>query len=307
MNLSVSSRHQVCSSPFITDEWIKTLLLPDPQSNYSPMDFRKIASSTFQLLGSLCNLTEEYLTDELSDLMSKSFINSHVVSRLQLNEQIESTITQFKLNTLSSFLITLQLIRAMISNNTVMSVLETNWHWTAPSLKYTLRNILHTKPIVYNGSCNCGLSSECVEESSMMPGLMVGCYPLESLLKSNLQCLYNASCFPLLQSKIGRSFAPLNESIPSKYQKNSTVESILNQLMVEKWVLDVIYENYYNECAPTSCSYIERRPALQVLTLFLELYGGLVIIMNVVALFLVAVWKEILMRQRRRHAQVQPM
>jgi hypothetical protein len=141
----------------------------------------------------------------------------------------------------------------------------------------------------------------------MMPGLMVGCYPLESLLKSNLQCLYNVSCFRLLQSNITRSFPPLNESIPSKYQKDSTVESILNQLMVEEWVLDVNYENYYNQCAPVSCSYIERRPALDVVILFVELYGGLVIIINVVALFLVAVWKEILMRQRRHHTQVQPM
>jgi hypothetical protein len=141
----------------------------------------------------------------------------------------------------------------------------------------------------------------------MMPGLMVGCYPLESLLKSNLQCLYNASCFPLLQSNVSRSFAPLNESIPSKYQKNSTVESILNQLMVEEWALDITYENYYTQCAPASCSYIKRRPALEVFTLFLGLYGGLVVIMNVVALLLVTVWKEILMRQRRHHAQVQPM
>jgi hypothetical protein len=115
--------------------------------------------------------------------MSKSFINSHFISHPQLDEQMESIVTQFKLNTRSSFLITLQLIRPMISNNILMSVLKTNWHWTDPDRKYDIRNILRTKPIVYNGSCNCGLSSECVEESSMMPGLMVGCYPLESLLK----------------------------------------------------------------------------------------------------------------------------
>jgi hypothetical protein len=141
----------------------------------------------------------------------------------------------------------------------------------------------------------------------MMPGLMVGCYPLESLLKSTLHCLYNASCFPLFQSNINRLFVPLDESIPSQYQKNSTVESILNQLMVEKWVSNVIYEKYYAECAPSSCSYIERRPALDVVVLFLELHGGLVIIMDVVVLILIAVWKEILIRQRRHHNQVQPM
>jgi hypothetical protein len=77
--------------------------------------------------------------------------------------------------------------------------------------------------------------------------------------------------------------------------------------MVEEWVSNVSYEKYYAECAPSSCSYIKRRPALDVVVLFLELYGGLVIIMNVVALFIVAVWKEILIKHRQHHGQVQPM
>jgi hypothetical protein len=306
MNLSVSSRHQVCSSPFVTDEWIETLLLPDPQSNYSSTEFKKIAFSTFQLLGSLCQLSEEYLTDEISDLMSRSFINSHVVSRRQLDEHIESIINQFKLNTPTSFLITLQLVRAMIGNNTLMSVLETNWQWIAPNYRHRNGKMLHTKPVVYNGSCNCGLSSECVEES-MFPGLMTGCYPLESLLKSTLECLYNVSCFPLLQS-ISRSFAPLNESIPSQYQENSTVESILNQLMVEEWISNVTYENYYAHCAPSLCSYsyIERRPALDVSALVLELYGGLVIIVSVFIILLATVWQEILIKRQHDH-QTRPV
>jgi hypothetical protein len=108
---------------------------------------------------------------------------------------------------------------------------------------------------------------------------------------------------------MNRSFAPLNESIPSQYQKNSTVESILNQLMVEKWVSNITYEHYYAQCAPSSCSYsyIQRRSTLDVFTLFFGVYGGLVIIMNVVALLLVAVWQKILIRQRQRHVRVQPM
>jgi hypothetical protein len=79
--------------------------------------------------------------------------------------------------------------------------------------------------------------------------------------------------------------------------------------MVEQWKSSVMYENYYDQCAPSLCSYsyIERRPALQVLVLLLELYGGLMIIMNIVALLLVALWQKILIRNRRRRVQVQPM
>jgi hypothetical protein len=79
--------------------------------------------------------------------------------------------------------------------------------------------------------------------------------------------------------------------------------------MVEQWNNSITYEEYYAQCAPSLCSYsyIERRPALQVLILLLELYGGLVIIMNVVALLLVALWQKIVIRLRRRHVQVQPI
>jgi hypothetical protein len=79
--------------------------------------------------------------------------------------------------------------------------------------------------------------------------------------------------------------------------------------MVEQWFNSVTYENYYNQCAPSLCSYsyTQRRSALEVLTLLLELEGGLWIIMNIVARILVAVGQKILIRQLRRNAQVQPM
>jgi hypothetical protein len=310
MNITVSSRHQVCSSPFITNEWISTLPLPFPRKGHFPLDFKRTAISFFQLLTSLCELSEEHLTSEVSDLMRRSLINTNVISRLQFDEQIQSIINQFEQNIPISFLTTFQLIRAMISDNHLMTVFETNWQWMDPSFNHPdYRGLkFRTKPIVYNGSCNCGLSSECVQESSMMSGLMVGCYPLESLLKSTLECLYNVSCFSLLQS-VSRSFSPLNDSNPSRYKKNSTVESILNQLMIEQWNNNINYEKYYNECSPSFCSYsyIEHNPALQVLTLLLGLYGGLTIIMNLVALLLVALCHKILIEYRRCHVQVQPM
>jgi hypothetical protein len=310
MNVTVSNRHQVCSSPFITKEWIETLLLSEPQSSHSPIDFRKTAISFFQLLASLCQLTKQHLNDELSDLLSRSLINTNAISRVQLNEQIHSLISQFQLNTPLSFLTTLQLIRAMTSDNLLIPVFETNWQWMDPSLNHPeyWGVKLNTKPIVYNESCNCGLSSQCFQESSTMPGLLVGCYPLESLLKSTLQCLYNASCFSQLPT-VKRSFIPLIDSKTSRYEKNSTVELILNQLMVEQWFNSVTYENYYNQCAPSLCSYsyTQRRSALEVLTLLLGLEGGLTIIMNILARIVVAVWQKFFIIQLRRNAQVQPM
>jgi hypothetical protein len=310
MNVTVASRHQICSSSFITNEWISTLSLPIPRKKYSTIDSKRTAVSFFQLLASLCQFSEQHLIEEISDLMRRNFINRNVISRQQFHKQIQSIIDQFEKNIPLSFLITFQMVRAMISDNHLMTVFETNWKWMNPNLHHPnyKKFKLYTEPMIYNGSCNCGLSSECVEESSMMSGLMVGCYPLEALLKSTLECFYNVSCFSLLQS-INQSFIPLNDSYSSRYEKNSTVELILRHLMVEKWYKNVSYEMYYHHCAPSSCSYsfIQFNPALQVLTLLLGLYGGLTIIMKLVALIIVAFLQKIFIRYRQRHVQVQPM
>ncbi|CAF1245633.1 unnamed protein product [Rotaria sordida] len=301
MNLSVLNRHQVCSSDFIKDKWIETLLLPNLQSTYSPTEFQTSAIGFFQLLASFCQFTEQYLTDELSALTNKSLIHSQVVSPLQLNIQIQSIIKQFQVDTSNSFLNILELIRVMITDNTLISLFQSNWKWTDLIFVDTSHwgKILHTKPVVYNGTCNCGLSSQCLQEISAMPGLNVGCYPLEALLKSNLQCLYNHSCIRLIQS-IDQSFTPLNASLTSKYKLNSSVQSILNELMVEEWISNVSYEDYYNVCSPSFCSYsyMIRRSFLDILSVLLGLYGGLVIITTTLVTILVHIWQQ-------RHTRVQ--
>jgi len=302
LNLSVLNRHQVCSSDFITDRWIEPLLLPNLQSTYSPMEFRTSAIGFFQLLASFCEFTEKYLTDELSALRNKSLIHSQVVSPIQLNTQIQSIIEQFQVDTNNSFLNILELIRLMINNNSLISLFQTNWKWTdLIDVKYGhWGKIVHTEPIVYDGTCNCGLSSECVQDVSETPGLKVGCYPLEALLQSNLQCLYNDSCIRLIQST-NQSYTPLNISLPSKYKLDSSVQLILNQLMIEEWISNVSYNNYYAICSPSFCSYsyMTRRSSLDILSSLLGLYGGLIIIITSLTTVSIHIWQK-------RHTRVQP-
>jgi hypothetical protein len=40
---------------------------------------------------------------------------------------------------------------------------------------------VHTKPLVYDDTCNWGLSSQCVQDVPGTSGLKVGCYPLMKL------------------------------------------------------------------------------------------------------------------------------
>lgn len=287
--------------------------MPNNLSNYSPYKFEKIATRHFQLLAILCQLTTQHLDDAISKFASKNFIGSQLFSFGVFNSQTQAIINQFQVATINSFLNTIELIRDMTSDNMLISVLETNWKWKDPIDDggfYLFRPTARTQSVVY-GSCDCALSSKCVlpgivSNNLTLPGLMVGCYPLESLLKSTLECLYSASCFYLLQT-VHEEFIPLNPYIPTRYNLNSSVESILSQLMVEQWASNVFFENYYVECAPFLCSYsyFKHRAAIDVITMLLGLYGGLVIIMNVVVVILVALWKQII--NHRRPTRIQPI
>ncbi len=56
INDLVLNKHQVCSSDFIINRWIETLLLPNLQSMYSPTEFLTSAIGFFQLLSLFVNL-----------------------------------------------------------------------------------------------------------------------------------------------------------------------------------------------------------------------------------------------------------
>jgi hypothetical protein len=84
-------------------------------------------------------------------------------------------------------------------------------------------------------------------------------------------------------------FAPLNTSLLITYQINSTIEDIINQLMLEELSINIAYEKYFAECDPLFCSYsyLEHRSAIDALTALLGLYDGLVIIMKIVVPILI--------------------
>ena len=160
-NLSVARRHQICSSEFITDRWIEMFLLPNLQSTYSPLEFQTSAIGFFQMINSFCQFTEKYLIDELNSLANQNLIHLYVVSTSQLNLEIQSLIKQFQTDTINSFLNSLELIRMIISNNTIISLFQTNWKWTDLIVVNPQHcgKVIHTKPIVYDNQCSCGLSS----------------------------------------------------------------------------------------------------------------------------------------------------
>jgi hypothetical protein len=107
--------------------------------------------------------------------------------------------------------------------------------------------------------CECVISSTCVRLAPIyrypdkaplfdVPGFYVGCYVVESLLQSTLECFYDQSCFNVLKFHISSSSSigvtTLDASLPTKYSVNSTIQELVNNLMIEEWNVSTMYETY---------------------------------------------------------------
>ncbi|CAF1338358.1 unnamed protein product [Adineta steineri] len=166
----------------------------------------------------------------------------------------------------------------------LMSILSTNWIF-AVSRNTTGTGMMHNIPLKFE-DCSCALSSKCVSSSR---GMLSGCYPLESILQSTLTCLSDQTCID--PTKTFKALSS-SSSIPSRFPLNTTIGSIVNELMVEELLSNMSYEAYYKQCAPLSCtySYIDNTNVIDGITVLISLYGGLVIIYWILAIIIVKLY-----------------
>jgi len=76
-----------------------------------------------------------------------------------------------------------------------------------------------------------------------------------------------------------------NNSILTSDYENLTINNYLNILFVKNWSITVDYSTYFDHCSPSMCTYTikERRTFSYAITLFISLYGGLIIILRLFA------------------------
>ena len=277
--------HQVCLSEFVSDRWIEYLYGEGNLGFRFPVnDFRVSASAQFRLLASLCQLSRKTMENSLLQLMENDLINSDLLSSNLLAERLQTMIDEFNTATRNLFITTLNLNREIIGSNIIMSTLSTNWQLISDKIIHREWTI-HTQPVTY-GECNCGVSWRCVQPSR---GMMTGCYPIEALLHSTLQCFYDQECIDATGT-----FSKLNISSlqTSRFNMNTTIESILNHLTVEEYTTNIAYENYFNQCTPYLCTYtrLEYRRASEAITSLIGLYGSLAVITRCLAVMITKLW-----------------
>ncbi len=149
-------------------------------------------------------------------------------------------------------------------------------------------------PNFNNNTCYCRTHFTCSEQtvfkigntSVPVPGWYTGCYIIDSLLHSTLQCYYDPVCThsiyvaygildgdPLLRPR------PLNvtRATMSRIPPNATVRDCISELFVENWNVKKDFEAYYAACQPTQCTYTERirKNFISTATTIVALLGGL--------------------------------
>ena len=282
--------HQVCDSIFVTNKWISSL---QTGGSYWVNDFRWVGPNTFLFLEGLCELIQDTISNSLIQFYSTQYVTASVTSLRLFQAQTQLFFNQFNSSITNSFLLSLYMIGNTTQANHLYSGLSTNY-FTYVANGY----LVQTYPYSYS-NCNCDISSKCIEQSSIrsqsddaslfnIPGFYYGCYVIESLLQSTLQCFYDQNCIDNIQDYLS-STSPINvtaldPSLPSLYSENSSIHDLLDKLMIEEWNVTKMYDAYYSECQPRECSYTiqSRNDVIYIITTLIGVVGGLTTVLKLV-------------------------
>ena len=104
--------------------------------------------------------------------------------------------------------------------------------------------------------------------SNIMPHMVKGCYLIDSLLLSTLECLYSECCLSALYYHANVSYTLINTDVlwfhahpltydqtPTRFPPNMTVGMILKKMMIEEWKPSSSFDRYFEACGPTRCTY----------------------------------------------------
>ncbi|CAF4888015.1 unnamed protein product [Rotaria sp. Silwood1] len=312
--------HSICSSEFIEDDWLSyfgRVEIDMTIVRFTSADFRVGGQSFFELMRTLCKLSHTTIENALNVFRSNRLVTMNVISNLQFNIETMTRLKRFEQQTIRSFLNLIYLIRSSIKTNQLAEEMMSS---TSPASKYINETSKWTfffrSRHFYTNSCSCGVSDECSRSTGFyfqkrnssidilnitIPGLLLGCYAIDSVLLSTLECLYEKNCVKLLVDNYDFDVVglvrPLNNRAAqiqplqhenSRFYPNTIISEIVSQAFVEDWINSTNYTSYYERCAPSQCTYtIRKRLNIDILAKMLGFYGGLVIILEIILPLLV--------------------
>ncbi|CAF3824709.1 unnamed protein product [Rotaria sp. Silwood1] len=293
--------------------WIESLSANANWSSVAINEFRGRGIVYFLILQSLCSMAQRAVSHIIEDYLGVEVFKGKIVSREHLRLLIEDEIYhRERWNTLS-FTTRLSSAREGVQINQLMDIFFSNWLFSTDENEIIPYHSIPTVPVLHGPNCSCSTSSACTEPvfvgEQIVSGFVLGCFPLESLLRSNLLCLYSESCLDLINFENLSFIDPLNTSLPSRYLQSSTIEELAMSLFVEEWTHNISYSAFFSHCQPLTCTYLvsHRKTVLQIITILLGLYGGLTLILRFIVRCLINAFNQISISIRRHNNIVAPL
>ncbi len=181
----------------------------DGQNYDYSQDFRNFQEDFYTSLQQLCTLAEQSVDNSITVFNATTMFVNQIISRVQFDNEMNATLSRFEENTPIEFARTLNLIRGTIQGNALMAVFSTNWKLVVAEKGHGTNASFRSVPITYvdtnqNTSCSCATSPACTMLASLynddgtvyytLQGLILGCFNLETVLRSSLSCFYSILC-----------------------------------------------------------------------------------------------------------------
>ncbi|UJR06779.1 hypothetical protein I4U23_011066 [Adineta vaga] len=123
--LNQIKRHPVCTSIFVSQQWIENLYLSNA-SQYRATDFRTTAHSQFQFLADFCSLVHDIIDQVEIEIENYEFTTVELLSNEQLQSQMDIILESVRNSASTRLMSFINYINTNARSNNFISALNTN-------------------------------------------------------------------------------------------------------------------------------------------------------------------------------------
>jgi hypothetical protein len=245
------------------------------------------------VIASFCDLSNQTWTEVMIDFGTSTLLIPTAIDKELLRIKVESAL-HFTLATVQTSLTrSLLTIQRTTAGNGFVSGLFTNFDTYLTPLRIGGNTDINLLPKKY-GNCTCSNINGCPRSSYiinsqgdlfLIPGIVSDCLIVDGILASTLECFYDDTCLSQIYQQIDTTIDPLLISANKHFTPNTTVQFLLNELMIDELSSDINFISFYNQCNPYYCSYTfhQRFNIFYIITTIIAIFGGLSFILRLIA------------------------
>ncbi|CAF3948424.1 unnamed protein product [Adineta steineri] len=302
----IPTYHEICDSDFVLDEWIRLML---PLEHYHPYNFEQ-NGPIFKLLQSFCKLAKITINNALNIFYASQLVTPNLITEDLFKSLMISECEYFKHVTPNRFSYLLEFTRQTMKVNQFTYGIYTNYYILMENNTGHVLVYIHFRGSWYYHIneifCSLMFDPACILQTVLytkniygyfiaepLPGFYTSVFYVNSLLLTQLQCLYNQSCVNIINSVIADPFYPFNFtalSQTSRFPNNVTIDFLSKHLFTESWSQTPSYMGYFEQCQPHSCSYTtsQRRTFVLLMMTVIGLSSTVSIILRFISPFIIS-------------------